>query len=74
MSWDAESTVFYVIKNHKEQYSIWPDHKTLPDDWQKEGKSGPRLECLKYINEIWSNMQPKNLRNFLENNKDTATV
>jgi len=74
MSWDDESTTFHVVKNHEEQYSIWPDYKTLPGGWEKEGKSGPRLECLQYINEVWTDMRPKSLRDFLEKNKNAITT
>ncbi|PCK04049.1 MAG: MbtH family protein [Alteromonadaceae bacterium] len=73
MSWDDDSTNFLVVKNHEEQYSIWPDYKPLPGGWEPEGKSGSKQECLDYIDKEWTDMRPKSLRQFLEN-QEAATV
>ena len=72
MSWDNEDTQFLVVKNHEEQYSIWPDYKALPGGWECVGKSGKKQECLEYIDRIWTDMRPKSLREFLENEASTA--
>ena len=68
MSWDDENTTFDVVKNHEEQYSIWPTFKPIPGGWHKEGKSGSKSECLQYIDEVWTDMRPLSLRQFLEQN------
>ena len=39
-------TVYEVVVNHEEQYSIWPAHKELPLGWSKAGKQGLKAECL----------------------------
>ncbi len=62
MSWDSEDTVFNVVINHEEQYSIWPDYKEIPNGWRATGKSGKKQECLDYINEVWTDMRPLSLR------------
>lgn len=62
MVWDDEKTVFSVVINHEEQYSIWPDFKSIPDGWTAVGKSGSKAECLAYIEEAWTDMRPKSLR------------
>lgn len=60
---DAEDTTTYeVVVNDEEQYSIWPAHKDVPEGWRKAGKTGPKQECLDYVNEVWTDMRPKTLR------------
>lgn len=63
MAWDEEDDANYlVVINHEEQYSIWPDYKPIPGGWHAVGKSGPKPECLAYINEVWTDMRPLSLR------------
>jgi len=66
MSWnDAEkedTTIYAVVMNHEEQYSIWPDHKEVPLGWKHAGKAGPKAECLAHIKEVWTDMRPLSLR------------
>lgn len=63
MAWDEEDDANYlVVINHEEQYSIWPDYKPIPSGWRAVGKSGPKPECLAYINEVWTDMRPLSLR------------
>jgi MbtH protein len=62
MSWDDEETVFNVVVNHEEQYSIWPDYKEIPVGWRAVGKSGKKQECLDYIEQVWTDMRPLSLR------------
>jgi MbtH protein len=35
MSWEDEEdkTIYKIVVNHEEQYSIWPDHKLPPLGW-----------------------------------------
>jgi len=60
---DQEDTTTYrAVMNHEEQYSIWPAHKENPPGWRDTGKSGTKAECLKYIEEVWTDMRPLSLR------------
>lgn len=60
---DSEDTTIYkVVVNHEEQYSIWPDYKELPLGWRAAGKSGLKKECLDHIKEVWTDMRPLSLR------------
>jgi MbtH protein len=60
---DREDTTFYkVVVNHEEQYSIWPAEKSNPLGWTDAGKTGPKVECLAYVKEVWTDMRPKSLR------------
>jgi MbtH protein len=31
-----DTTIYKVVVNHEEQYSIWPDYKDLPLGWTHE--------------------------------------
>ncbi len=61
-----DTTVYKVVLNHEEQYSIWPAHKDNPDGWKDDGKSGAKEECLAYINEVWTDMRPLSLRQAMD--------
>jgi MbtH protein len=65
-SFDDEDTVFNVVVNHEEQYSIWPVGREIPAGWSAVGKSGKKKECLDYIEEIWKDMRPLSLRKKME--------
>jgi MbtH protein len=59
---EEDTTVYIVVVNEEEQYSIWPKHKKLPDGWFSKGKEGLKPECLKHIEEVWTDMRPLSLR------------
>lgn len=64
---DAEDTTVYkVVVNHEEQYSIWPAYRELPLGWTEAGKQGQKAECLEYIKEVWTDMRPLSLRKKME--------
>jgi uncharacterized protein YbdZ (MbtH family) len=66
MSWhdpDKEDTTIYkVVVNHEEQYSIWPEYKEIPLGWKDVGKVGLKADCLAFIKEVWTDMRPLSLR------------
>ncbi|MET0497205.1 MAG: MbtH family NRPS accessory protein [Steroidobacteraceae bacterium] len=62
MSWGDENTSFAIVKNHEEQYSLWPTFKPIPDGWSAVGKNGNKAECLAYIDATWTDMRPLSLR------------
>jgi MbtH protein len=59
---DDDKRVYEVLLNQEEQYSIWPAHRPPPAGWRKAGKSGPKAECLAFIEEVWTDMRPLSLR------------
>src|SRR5215510_10625140 len=61
-----DTTVYKVVVNHEEQYSIWPNYKEIPRGWKDVGKSGLKSECLGYIKEVWTDMRPLSLRRQME--------
>jgi MbtH protein len=57
-----DTTIYSVVVNHEEQYSIWPAHRELPLGWTTAGKEGLKAECLAHIDEVWTDMRPLSLR------------
>jgi MbtH protein len=67
VSWDEEDdTIYKVVVNEEEQYSIWPSFKQIPAGWKDTGKQGLKKECLDYVDEVWTDMRPLSLRKRLE--------
>jgi MbtH protein len=58
----AADPVYRVVVNDEEQYSIWPDHKENPPGWHDAGKTASKQECLAYIEEVWTDMRPRSVR------------
>ncbi len=54
--------IYKVVVNHEEQYSIWPADRDNALGWHDAGKSGPKRECLDYIEQVWTDMRPLSLR------------
>jgi len=49
---DSEDTTIYkVVINDEEQYSIWPAHRDNPAGWYDVGHSGLKDACLDVIAE-----------------------
>ncbi len=61
-----DTTIYRVVVNHEEQYSIWPEYLDMPLGWNEVGKQGLKDECLAYINEVWVDMRPLSLRKHME--------
>jgi len=61
-----DQTIYKVVVNHEEQYSIWPADQENPAGWSDAGKSGSKPECLVYIKEVWTDMRPLSLRKKME--------
>ena len=57
-----DATVYKVVVNEEEQYSIWPSQRENAPGWRDAGKSGSRAECLAYIESVWTDMRPLSLR------------
>ena len=61
-----DNTIYKVVVNHEEQYSVWPADRENPLGWRDAGKSGAKTECLAYIKEVWTDMRPLSLRKKME--------
>ena len=58
--------LYKVVVNDEEQYSIWPLDRETPAGWRDEGTQGSKAECLDHIEEIWTDMRPRSLREQME--------
>jgi len=59
---EEDTTIYKVVVNHEEQYSIWPADRENALGWNDAGTSGRKEECLAYIKEVWTDMRPLSLR------------
>ncbi len=62
----GEQTLYRVVVNGEEQYSIWPMDRENDLGWSDEGKTGTKQECLDYIESVWVDMRPLSLRKVME--------
>ena len=61
-----DRTIYKVVVNHEQQYSIWPADRENARGWRDVGKSGSKWECLAYIEEVWTDMRPLSLQQRME--------
>lgn len=61
-----DTTIYRVVVNHEEQYSIWPAEREMPLGWKDAGKQGLKAECLQFVEEVWTDMRPLSLRKKME--------
>jgi MbtH protein len=61
-----DTTIYKVVVNHEEQYSIWSADREAPLGWREVGKTGTKEECLAHIKEVWTDMRPLSLRKKME--------
>jgi MbtH protein len=59
---EDDQAEFLVVVNHEEQYSLWPAFKEIPAGWTATGPRGNRKVCLDWIEQTWTDMRPKSLR------------
>jgi uncharacterized protein YbdZ (MbtH family) len=57
---------YVVVINHEDQYSIWPEGREIPAGWRATGMAGVKAECLAHIDEVWTDMRPRSLREHME--------
>jgi MbtH protein len=68
-----DKTIYNVVLNEEEQYSIWPAGKANALGWKDAGKTGPKEECLAYIKIVWTDMRPLSLRRKMEKQNSAGT-
>ena len=59
-------TDYLVVKNSEDQYSIWPVDQDVPTGWEPMGAPRTRDACLDWIEENWTDMRPRSLREWME--------
>jgi len=53
---------YQVVVNDEEQYSLWPSVKRIPPGWHAAGYSGPKAAVLARIEQLWTDMRPRSVR------------
>ena len=53
------------LRNDEEQYSLWLAGHEVPAGWHRVGKEGTKEECSAYVDEVWTDMRPRSLREFI---------
>ena len=64
---DSYEEEYICLINEEEQYSIWFAWKDIPEGWRPVGPKGSKKICLDYIEEVWTDMRPKSLRDKMDN-------
>lgn len=59
---DDEDGRFYVLVNDEDQHSLWPAFAEVPAGWRTAFGPAGRTESLAYVEENWTDMRPRSLR------------
>ncbi|TCO54190.1 MbtH family protein [Actinocrispum wychmicini] len=57
-----DDSQYQVLINDEEQYSLWPVTHDVPAGWRAVGKEGSKQDCMSYVDEVWTDMRPRSLR------------
>ena len=63
---DDEAGTFLVVVNDEDQHSLWPAYADVPAGWRKVFGEASRAESLAYVEEHWTDIRPKSLREALD--------
>ena len=59
---DDDNGSFFVLINDEEQHSLWPAFADVPTGWRVVYGEADRAACLDYIDQNWTDIRPKSLR------------
>ncbi|GAA0583935.1 MbtH family protein [Kribbella sandramycini] len=59
---DDENGEFLVVVNDEEQHALWPAFAQVPDGWRTVFGPGRRADALAYVEENWTDLRPRSLR------------
>jgi uncharacterized protein YbdZ (MbtH family) len=62
---DPEGT-FLVLVNAEDQHSLWPAFAEVPKGWETVFGPADRAGCLGYVEEHWTDLRPRSLRETME--------
>lgn len=62
----VDTSLYAVVINHEEQYSLWPADREPPRGWRAEGEKCTEKACIAYIEEVWTDMRPLALQQNIE--------
>jgi len=61
-----DDSTYQVLLNDEGQYSLWPADQEVPAGWLPDGTTGSRDECSAHVDEVWTDMRPRSLREHME--------
>jgi len=64
---DDDNGAFYVLINDEDQHSLWPTFVDVPAGWRVVFDESTRADCLAYVEENWTDMRPRSLREAMAN-------
>jgi MbtH protein len=53
---------FLVLVNDEDQHSLWPAFAEVPAGWAAVFGEDTRQACLAYVEQHWSDLRPRSLR------------
>ena len=59
---DDDNGTFYVLVNDEDQHSLWPTFVDVPAGWRVVFGESTRADCLAYVEQNWTDMRPRSLR------------
>ncbi|GAA4533820.1 MbtH family protein [Mycobacterium paraffinicum] len=59
---DNDSGTFLFLVNDEEQHSLWPLFADVPAGWSVVCGEAGRQDCLDFIEQNWTDIRPKSLR------------
>jgi MbtH protein len=59
---DDQDGQFLVLVNDEEQHSLWPSFAAVPAGWRTAYGPETRDNCVGYVEEHWTDLRPKSLR------------
>ncbi|GAB3010483.1 MbtH family protein [Mycobacterium bourgelatii] len=59
---DDDQALFLVLVNDEEQHSLWPAFAEVPAGWRVLFGAAARAACLDYIDDNWTDIRPRRLR------------
>jgi MbtH protein len=63
---EGDDRIYTVVVNDEGQYSIWLSARDIPPGWYITGMTGPKNQCLAYIEEVWVDLRPFSLRKHMD--------
>jgi MbtH protein len=63
---DDETGTFVVLVNDEDQHSLWPTFADVPAGWRTVFGAASRAECLAHVEENWTDMRPRSLREAMD--------
>ncbi len=71
---DNDEGRFFVLVNDEDQHSLWPTFADVPAGWRVVFGEAGRQECLTYVEENWTDLRPKSLREAMEADSAVTTA